>query len=151
MAAVFGSDCLNPGGSIHSALKKNYYVLCQIIRYLLYSIYPFLRERDWLSQGMGVLSVRWLYCTLLSYYNCIPGWRFILIYALNKKRLLLRCIHHFKSDVIYNMDHMHISGTEPSSVILSHRQWSLAKQCNFKSWKVMSQKCRNKLKPMGMV
>ena len=36
-----------------------------------------------------------------------------------KKRLLLRCIHHFKSDLINNMDHMRISGTEPSSVILS--------------------------------
>ena len=35
------------------------------------------------------------------------------------KRLLLRCIHHFKSDLIDNMDHMRISGTEPSSVILS--------------------------------
>ena len=30
-----------------------------------------------------------------------------------------RCIHHFKSDLINNMDHMRISGTEPSSVILS--------------------------------
>ena len=36
-----------------------------------------------------------------------------------KKRLLLGCIHHFKSDLINNMDHMGISGTEPSSVILS--------------------------------
>ena len=36
-----------------------------------------------------------------------------------KKRLLLRCKHHFKSDWINNMDHMRISGTEPSSVILS--------------------------------
>ena len=36
-----------------------------------------------------------------------------------KKRLLLRCIHHFVSDLINNMDHMRISGTEPSSVILS--------------------------------
>ena len=36
-----------------------------------------------------------------------------------KKRLLLRCIHHFKSDLVNNMDHMRISGTEPSSVILS--------------------------------
>ena len=27
-----------------------------------------------------------------------------------KKRLLLRCIHHFKSDLINDMDHMHISG-----------------------------------------
>ena len=30
-----------------------------------------------------------------------------------------RCIHHFKSDFINNMDHMHIWVTEPSSVILS--------------------------------
>ena len=29
-----------------------------------------------------------------------------------KKKLLLRCIHHFNSDLIYNMDHMRISGTE---------------------------------------
>ena len=36
-----------------------------------------------------------------------------------KKRLLLRCIRHFKSDLINNMDHTRISGTEPSSVILS--------------------------------
>ena len=36
-----------------------------------------------------------------------------------KNRLLLRNIHHFKSDLIYDMDHMRISGTEPSSVILS--------------------------------
>ena len=39
-----------------------------------------------------------------------------------KKRLLLRCIHHFKSDLINDMDHMRISGNEPSSVILSQRQ-----------------------------
>ena len=36
-----------------------------------------------------------------------------------KKRLLLRCMHHFKSDLINIMDHMRISGTEPSSVVLS--------------------------------
>ena len=36
-----------------------------------------------------------------------------------KKRLLPRCIHHFKSDLINSMDHMRISGIEPSSVILS--------------------------------
>ena len=33
--------------------------------------------------------------------------------------LLLRCLHHFESDLINNMDHMRISGTQPSSVILS--------------------------------
>ena len=31
-----------------------------------------------------------------------------------KKRLLIRCIHHYKSDLINNMDHMRISGTEHS-------------------------------------
>ena len=36
-----------------------------------------------------------------------------------KKRLLLRCTHHLKSDLINNMDYMRILGTEPSSVILS--------------------------------
>ena len=35
-----------------------------------------------------------------------------------EKRLLLRCIHQFKSDLIKYMDHMRISGTEPSSVII---------------------------------
>ena len=33
-------------------------------------------------------------------------------------RLLLRCIHHFKSEEIYNMDHMHISDNEPSSALV---------------------------------
>ena len=37
----------------------------------------------------------------------------------DKKRLQIRCIHHFKSDLITNIDHMRISGIEPSSVILS--------------------------------
>ena len=31
-----------------------------------------------------------------------------------KKRLLLKVtIHHLKSDLIYNMDHMRVSGTKP--------------------------------------
>ena len=47
-----------------------------------------------------------------------------------KKRRLRRCIHNFKSDLIDNMDHMRISGTEP-------RQWSLAKKstCSLKKLK----------------
>ena len=40
-----------------------------------------------------------------------------------KKILLLRLIHHFKSDLINNMDHMRISGNEPSPVILSQTKW----------------------------
>ena len=56
-----------------------------------------------------------------------------------KKKLLLRYIHHFKSDLINNMDHMRISGTEPSSVILSQKS-------SFKSWKEISRTCQNKLK-----
>ena len=38
-----------------------------------------------------------------------------------KKILLLKCMHHFKSDIIKNMGHMCISGTEPSSV--SQTKW----------------------------
>ena len=40
------------------------------------------------------------------------------------------CIHHFKSDLIKNMDNMRISGTEPSSVILSLNS-------SFKNWIVV--------------
>ena len=40
-----------------------------------------------------------------------------------KKRLLLRCLHNFQSDLINNMDHMRISGTEPSSVILNQTKY----------------------------
>ena len=39
---------------------------------------------------------------------------------------------------------MRISGTEPSSVILSQT-------CSIKSWKVMTKKFQNKRKPKGMV
>ena len=49
-----------------------------------------------------------------------------------------------KPHLINSMDHMRVSGTEPSSVVLSQRS-------NFKSWKEMSQTCQNKLKPKGMV
>ena len=41
----------------------------------------------------------------------------------DKKRFLLWSIHHFNSDLINNMDHMRISGTEPSSVILSQNKY----------------------------
>ena len=36
----------------------------------------------------------------------------LVIWLNYKKRLLLSCIHHFKSGVINNMDHMCISGNE---------------------------------------
>ena len=45
---------------------------------------------------------------------------------------------------INDMDHMRISGTEPSSVILSQT-------CSIKIWKVMTKKCQNTLKPKGVV
>ena len=35
------------------------------------------------------------------------------------EHIRIRCIHHFKSDSINNMDHMRISSTEPSPVIHS--------------------------------
>ena len=35
--------------------------------------------------------------------------------------------------------------------VLNPLQWSLAKQCNLKSWKVMTKRCQNKLELKGMV
>ena len=62
-----------------------------------------------------------------------------------KKRLLYLHVYTILSrDLIYNMNHMHISGTDP-------RQGSLAKQSSLKRLKVMTQKCLNKLKPKEMV
>ena len=54
-------------------------------------------------------------------------WRNKIVYQY-EKRLLPRCIHHFKPDLINNMDHMRIS-------VLNPRQWPLAKQTNLKRWK----------------
>ena len=60
------------------------------------------------------------------------------------KILLLGCIHHFNSDLIYNIDHMRISGNEPSSVILSQTKW-------FRTLNMIAKKCQIKVKPNGMV
>ena len=43
-----------------------------------------------------------------------------------------------------NIDHMRISGNEPSSVILGKTKW-------FQKLKMIAKKCQNKLKPKGMV
>ena len=56
-----------------------------------------------------------------------------------KKRLLLRCINHFKSDLINNMDYMRISGNEPSSVILSQTKL-------VQTLKIIARKCQNQAK-----
>ena len=61
-----------------------------------------------------------------------------------KKRILRRCIHHFISDLIHNTDQMHISGTEPSSVILSQTK-------QFKNLKNDNPKVQSKLKLKWMV
>ena len=55
-----------------------------------------------------------------GHWTIIDHWpnKECLKYRKYKKRLLLRCICHFKLDLINNMDHMRISDTEPSSVIL---------------------------------
>ena len=42
------------------------------------------------------------------------------------------------------MDHMHISGTEPLSMVFG-------KKSSFMTWKVMPLNFQNKLKPKGMV
>ena len=44
-----------------------------------------------------------------------------------EKRLLLRCIHHFKSDLINNMDHKACAFR-----VMNPRQWSLVKQSSLK-------------------
>ena len=50
----------------------------------------------------------------------------ILVADIYDKTILLRCkqLHHTVSDLINNMDQMGISGTEPSSVILSQTKKS---------------------------
>ena len=61
-----------------------------------------------------------------------------------KKKILLRRLHRFKSELINNMDNMRISGMEPSSVILSQIK-------QFKKLKRYAKKCQNKIKPKGVV
>ena len=69
----------------------------------------------------GCLSYDWVRSFSFSLYKRNWTWIWKIRSYEYKKRLLLRCIHHFKSDWINNMDHMRISGTEPSSVILSQK------------------------------
>ena len=40
---------------------------------------------------------------------------------------------------------------EAEAEVMNPHQLSLAKQCNYKSWKMMPRKYRNKMKPKGMV
>ena len=61
------------------------------------------------------------YCSFLL--NSLPEISILSIMIIKsdlniKKRLILRCIHHFNTDLIDNIDHMRISVNEPSSVIL---------------------------------
>ena len=53
--------------------------------------------------------VLWTHTIAISYTENFDAFEY-------EKRLLPRCIHHFKPDLINNMDHMRISGYEPSSV-----------------------------------
>ena len=53
-------------------------------------------------------------------------------------------MHNFKSDLIHNMDHKRISGTEPSSVILSQTK-------HFKNVECDARKCQVEDKAKGMV
>ena len=65
------------------------------------------------------------------------------------KGTLLRCIHHFKSDWMNNMDHMRILGIETSSVILSQTvYWEvrLLGNCLFRSYIVYTRILSNNVK-----
>ena len=63
-------------------------------------------HRTWLHVPMGT---PWSGSSISDTHQVVEIW----------KELLLICIHYFQSDFIDNMDHMLISGTEPSLVILS--------------------------------
>ena len=54
-----------------------------------------------------------------------------------KKRLLLRCIHHFNR-ILFTI------WTICAFRVLNPHQWSFARQWNLKSWKVMIKNCLNK-------
>ena len=76
------------------------------------------KEKDILQhKPFSVITAKWLWPFDPKIHRAYP--RLMSLCMKYKKRLLLSWIHHFKSDLINNMDHMRISGTEPSSVILS--------------------------------
>ena len=50
--------------------------------------------------------LKWVKCCILELNNLKGKY---------EKRLLLKCLHNFKSDLINYMEHMRISGSEPSS------------------------------------
>ena len=58
------------------------------------------------------------------------------------KRPLLRCVHHFKSDSINNMDHVRISGIELSSVI---RFIARSSKCSTKPLSILPTNLKKKL------
>ena len=70
--------------------------------------------------------------------------KWYLVLQKHNKRLLLRCMHHFKSNLINNIDHMCTSGNKSSSVILRQTKW-------FQKLTVMVWRFKNKLKRTGMV
>ena len=43
---------------------------------------------------------------------------------MSENRVEIRCIRHCKPGLINNFDHMHISGNEPSSVIISQTKYT---------------------------
>ena len=61
------------------------------------------------------------HCCWCCCFCSIPKSNYWHVIGLKIKRLLLRCLQHFKSDSINNMYHIRISGNEPSSVILSQK------------------------------
>ena len=63
-------------------------------------------------------SIVELVCMCPKGLNCPPAVTLTKLLKY-KKRLLLRCRHHLSPDFINNIDHVRISGTEPSTVILS--------------------------------
>ena len=93
-----------------------YVIFFRVMHYIIYKPGVF----AYIASGYKTSLVRVNNFRKHCVYSVCKGILIICKRNLNyKKRLLLRWIHHFKSDWINNMDHMRISGTEPSSVILN--------------------------------
>ena len=79
---------------------------------------------------------------ITSEFNIRVYWQFRLLQLIQKETST--------KIIIFNRNKLTI-WTICAFRVLNPRQWSLAKQCNFKSWKVMTKRRQNKLKPKGMV
>ena len=65
-----------------------------------------------------ILKLKIAFWTLLTPGHSVSQIHLDLLTCKYRKSVLLICTHNVESDLINNMDHMRISASEPSSVIL---------------------------------